>query len=257
MLETEPTGQTITAIERAANVLLLFTEADTNDLGVTEISKELELSKAVVHRILNSLRVKGLVEINESSHRYSLGPAAVALGLTYLNRVDVRTLARPVMRELTDQTDETATLSIRAGNERIYIDQVTPMRDVKMSVQLGHPYPLHAGGSSKVILANLPNDEIMAYMEHGLSQVTERTITDTKKLLAELTDIREQGFAVSYGERQSGAGSVASPVFDHEGHPVAAMSLCGPVERFQTEVPEATELIVDAASRVSTLMGHL
>ena len=89
-------SQTITAIERAANVLLLFAETDRRDLGVTEISNELGLSKAVVHRILNSLRVKELVEADEETHRYSLGPAAVALGLTYLNQIDVRTIAPKV-----------------------------------------------------------------------------------------------------------------------------------------------------------------
>jgi len=256
MDENEKVGQTITAIERAANVLMLFAESDTTTLGVTEISNALGLSKAVVHRILNSLRVKGLVEVNEDSRRYSLGPAAVALGLTYLNRVDVRTMARPVIRDLSELTEETATLSIRAGNERIYIDQVTPFRDVKMSVQLGHPYPLHAGGSSKVILAFLPDEQIAEYIEHGLRQVTDHTVTDPAKLRSELAEIRSNGYAVSFGERQSGAASVASAVFDHEGLPIASMSLCGPEERFKEEVPEASDLIVKAAARVSTLMGH-
>ena len=249
-------SQTITAIERAANVLLLFAETDRTDLGVTEISNELGLSKAVVHRILNSLKVKELVEADEETHRYSLGPAAVALGLTYLNRIDVRTVARPVIKELSDATNETATLSIRSGAERIYIDQVTPAREVKMEVVLGHPYPLHAGGSSKVILAHLPQDEVEEYLTHELLALTDATITDAGALRDELGSIREQGFAVSYGERRSDAGSVAAAIFDHERRPIAAMSLCGPAERFREEVPEASELIVGAAGRVSELLGY-
>ena len=256
MSESDQGTQTITAVERAATVLLLFAESDRTDLGVTEISNELGLSKAVVHRILNSLKGYALVEANEGTHRYSLGPAAVALGLTYLNRIDVRTLARPIIRDLSDETDETATLSIRSGSERIYIDQVTPGREVKMEVVLGHPYPLHAGGSSKVILAYLPDSDIDEYLNHELPALTDATITDTAELRTELRQIREQGFAVSYGERRSDAGSVAAAIFDHERQPIAAMSLCGPAERFRAEVPEATELIVGAAKRVSQLLGY-
>ncbi|MGI9667232.1 MAG: IclR family transcriptional regulator [Acidimicrobiia bacterium] len=256
MTETDQGTQTITAVERAANVLLLFAETDRADLGVTEISNELGLSKAVVHRILNSLKANDLVESNEGTHRYSLGPAAVALGLTYLNRIDVRNVARPIIRELSNTMDETATLSILSGSERIYIDQVTPAREVKMEVVLGHPYPLHAGGSSKVMLAHLPLNEIDEYLNNDLSALTDATITDTGELREELSQIREQGFAVSLGERRSDAGSVAAAVFDHEGRPVAAMSLCGPAERFANEVPEASTLIVNASRRVSQLLGY-
>ena len=255
MSENEQGSQTITAIERAANVLLLFTEADRADLGVTEISNELGLSKAVVHRILNSLRVKGLVEADDETHRYSLGPAAVALGLTYLNQIDVRSIARPIIRDLSAKTNETATLSLRSGSERMYIDQVTPPREVKMEVILGHPYPLHAGSSSKVILAHLDPREIEEYLTHDLLALTDATITDAARLRDDLAKIRADGYAVSYGERRSDAGSVAAAVLDHEQRPVASMSLCGPAERFRDEVPEAVELIADAAGRVSQLMG--
>ena len=143
----KPRGQTIATVERAADVLNAFTDLDGADTGVTELSERLGLSKAVVHRILSSLRVKGLVELDEDSRRYSLGPASLSLGLTYLQKIDVRDEARTFLRDLSDETNETATLSVRRGNMRMYVDQVTPSREVKMIVQLGHPFPLHAGAS--------------------------------------------------------------------------------------------------------------
>lgn len=157
-------GQTITAVERTAQVLKACSEASTQTLGVTEIAQQLDISKAVIHRILNSLRVQGFIDIEPASRRYMLGPASLAVGLAFLRNVDVRDLARPVLRELSDETGETATLSIRSGWQRVYIDQVTPSREVKMTVDLGRPFPLHAGSSSKALLAHLAVEEIDTYV---------------------------------------------------------------------------------------------
>lgn len=248
-------GQTITTVERAADVLNAFTEVDTPTLGVTEIAERLSLSKAVVHRILASLRTRELVDVDTETRRYSLGPAALALGLTYLQKIDVREQARPYLRKLSQLTGETATLSIRRGNRRLYIEQVTPVREVKMTVQLGHPYPLHAGSSSKAFLAHLPENEIEAVLSEDLEPLTDRTVTDPDLLRKELTTIRESGYAMSLGERQEGAGSVAAPIFDHEGKPVAVISVCGPVERFRGEVEEIAPTLLEVTAELSRQLG--
>ena len=252
-----PQGQTITAVERTARVLKAFSSANTPTLGVTEMAQQLDISKAVVHRILNSLRVQGFIDIDPTSRRYMLGPASLAVGLAFLRNVDVRDLARPVLRELSDETQETATLSIRSGWQRVYIDQVTPGREVKMTVDLGRPFPLHAGSSSKALLAHLPVEEVDTYVSLvGLEQLTNLTITDSDQLKKELAKIREVGFAMSSGERQSGAASVAAAILDHDGHPIAAMSLCGPAERFQSEVDAAASAVVAASRSMSKQMGY-
>ena len=256
-MSDEARGQTITAVERTALVLKAFSSAHTTTLGVTEIAQQLDISKAVVHRILNSLRVQRFIDIDPTSRRYMLGPASLAVGLAFLRNVDVRDLARPVLRTLSDETQETATLSIRSGWQRVYIDQVTPGREVKMTVDLGRPFPLHAGSSSKALLAHLPVEEIDTYISVvGLEALTDLTITDSKQLKEELAKIREVGFAASSGERQSGAASVAAAILDHDGHPIAAMSLCGPAERFQSEVDAAASAVVAAGRSISEQMGY-
>jgi DNA-binding IclR family transcriptional regulator len=256
-MSDEARGQTITAVERTALVLKAFSSAHTPTLGVTEIAQQLDISKAVVHRILNSLRVQRFIDIDPTSRRYMLGPASLAVGLAFLRNVDVRDIARPVLRTLSDETHETATLSIRSGWQRIYIDQVTPGREVKMTVDLGRPFPLHAGSSSKALLAHLPVEEIDTYISVvGLQALTDLTITDSKQLKEELAKIREVGFAASSGERQSGAASVAAAILDHDGHPIAAMSLCGPAERFQSEVDAAASAVVAASRSISEQMGY-
>lgn len=248
---------TIAAVERAADVLMYFTATSGPDLGVTEIADDLGLSKAAVHRVLASLRSRGLVDLDERTRRYSLGVAAMKLGLTYLDRIDVRRIARPYLEELTERTQETATLSIVVGgHSRIYVDQVTPEREVIMSVTLGEPYPLHAGASSRALLAFMPDERIEAYIRSGpLRSMTASTIIDPETLRKDLAEVREAGWARSTAERKSGAASVAAPVRDHDGHAVAVISVCGPAERFSAEADGCREALLHATRRLSRQFG--
>lgn len=248
--------QRVVAIDRASDVLALFAESDEPTLGVTEIAQTLGLSKAVVYRILSSFRAKGFVDLDESTRRYALGPRVLHLGMAYLNRTNVRGLARPEMERLCHATEETATLSVRTGWTRVYVDQVTPDRDVKMVVQLGQQAPLHAGASSKAFLAFLSQEEQREYLTKPLVRLTPATVTNPAALRRELAEIRERGYAESSGERMEGAGSVAAPVLGHEGLPVAVISVCGPVERFRSESPAAAKLLVAATARVSRGLGY-
>jgi DNA-binding IclR family transcriptional regulator len=250
-------GQTIAGIERALDALSLFAESETASLGVTEIAQTLGLSMAVVHRILGSFRAMGFVELDETTRRYSLGPKILFLGLTYLDRIDILTVAREAMATLSARTNETATLSIRSGDTRVYVDQVTPPRDVKMQVSLGIPYPLHAGASSKAFLAFLPDADIDTYLAKvRLDRLTKQTQVDPRKLRRELAGIREVGYASSFGERMEGAGAVAAPVFGRDGSPAGVISVCGPIERFRDEADEAADLLLEQTGRASARLGY-
>lgn len=256
-MATEDQRQLITTIDRAVDVLLLFTRVGRVDLGVTEISNELGLAKAVVHRVLNTLAAKGFVETVEETRRYRLGPAVISLGVTYLDHIDIREFAQPTLRELMNATNETATLSLRYGWERMYLDQVTPDREVKMTVMLGRPFPLHAGSSSKAFLAFLPDDEVSRFLEnYGLEPLTDATIVDAGALQRDLEGIRRRGFAISTGERQVGAGSVAAPILDHRGNPAAVVSVCGPLERFTDEIDDISALLLEKTRNLSRRLGY-
>ena len=248
-------GRSVATIERASDVLFLFASAP-GTLGVTDISKELGISKAVVHRIVTSLCEHKLVSSDPATRRYTLGPGVLQLAAGYLEKLDVRSMALEAMRRLSAETNETATLSVRNGFERVYVDQVTPHREVKMTVQIASAFPLHAGASSKAFLAWLPPDEIDTYLsESPLDALTEQTITSKAKLKAELKRVRSQGYAVSLGERQVGAGSVAAPVLDHTNQPVVVISVCGPVERFRDEVESSAAALVKATKELSAQLG--
>lgn len=243
----------VTTIERATDVLFLFA-SDRPSLGVTEIASELGISKAVVHRILTSLQARDLVSSNPSTRKYSLGPAVLELAATYRDQLNVRPFAIEAMQRLSDKTGETATLSIRTGWRRSYVEQVTPTSEVKMTVTLGVQYPLHAGSSSKAFLAFLTPSEQEAYIKGSdLEAVTESTITDADTLRRSLAEIRKRGYAISLGERQTGAGSVAAPIMDGS-MPVAVISVCGPLERFKPIAAKAAELVVEETRSISALL---
>jgi IclR family acetate operon transcriptional repressor len=256
--EGESRSRSIAAVERAMDVLLYFGRTDQPDLGVTEIASALGLTKAAVHRILTALRSRNLITLDMSTRRYALGHAAVALGRAYLARTDVRAMAAPELKWLSGRSHETATLSLRRGDTRLYADQVVPDQELRLEVSLGIPFPLHAGGSSKAFLAWVPDYELEAYLQrHPLEAVTDRTITDPAKLRKELATIRKRGYATSLGERQTGAASVAAPIFDHDGHVVAVLSVAGPALRFRPDTgsPVVTDLLA-AAGRISEQLGY-
>jgi IclR family transcriptional regulator, acetate operon repressor len=248
-------SQTIATVERAVDVLMLFTSTKAATLGVTEIANELGLSKAAVHRVLSSLRGRGLLEVHEELRRYSLGPAALTLGLAYLDRINILEMAVPELDRLSAATQETATLSTRSGDTRMYVSQVLPDREVKMTVPLGRSFPLHAGGSSKVFLAWMGSSDLDAYLDQALERLTDQTVVDPAALRIELREINARGYAMSFGERQAGAASVAAPVFDHLGAVAAVISIAGPTDRIRLAVSTASSELLAATGRLSARLG--
>ncbi len=248
--EAEP-GFGTEAANRVADVLLLFASGP-EELGVSEISRRLEMSKAVVYRILRSLASRGLISYNAGGRNYSLGPAAAALGARALRNLDLRRVAMPVLRRLQYETGETTTLSELVGTARVYLDQVPSLKEIKMTVEVGRPFPLHAGASSKVILAFAPPELRDFVLARPLPALTPLTLTERTKLEAELEHIESAGTSISFGERQHGAGSVAAPVLGADGYAVGSISVCGPVDRFDRETVERMHpLVLDAAHEIS------
>lgn len=250
------TGPGTEAAARVADVLLLFTSGPST-WGVSRIARELGLSKAVVHRILQSLAGRGMVVLDPVSRGYRLGPAAEALGARALRDSDLRTAALEELRELAQASSETATLSTLVPGGRVYLDQVPGSHEITMTVQLGRRFPLHAGSSGKSMLAFLPvraRDELLA---GPLAMLTANTVTDPALLRADLDRIRRCGYAASAGERQPDAGSVAAPIFGVSGEVIGAVSVCGPKYRLTGEVvAELAPLVRSASARISGRMGY-
>ena len=237
--------------------VLLAVSAESRPVGVTDLARRLGLSKAVVHRILQSLESRALLSYDPGARTYEIGPAAVVLGSRALRDQELRRVARPVLRHLQTATGETTTVSALVGTSRIYLDQVVSGRELKMMVEVGRPFPLHAGSSSKAILAFVSADLREQVLARELPPLTPQTITDRQTLEDELVLVRQRGVAVSRGERQHGAGSIAAPVRDDHGDVVGSLSICGPINRFTSPVlRQYTPLVRRSADEVSHLLAH-
>jgi IclR family transcriptional regulator, acetate operon repressor len=243
---------------RALAVMELLAERAPETLGVSTVARELELPKAVAHRILKELVAGGFLGFDDRSKLYGLGPGALKVGMAALRSLDVTRVTRPYLEQLVARTQETATLSARQGWSRVYVDQVLSPQEIRMAVPLGTTHALHAGSSSKAILAALPDHKIDEYLaSHGLDRVTPTTITDVAALRAELVRVREVGYAISLGERQHGAGSVAAAVRSASGDVWGSISVCGPLDRFEPGAITAYgELLVEVAAAVSLEIGY-
>lgn len=240
---------------RVADVLLAFMEGPRSQ-GVSALARELELSKAVVHRILKTLEHRGLLTADADTRGYHLGPSAAGLGARALRECDLRTVAMPVLRDLQRSTHETTTVSASVPGGRVYVDQVVSDREIKMTVEVGRRFPLHAGSSGTCILAFLPAEQQAAVLAAPLERLTPATVAEPRLLQRQLQQIRSSGFAMSDGQRQQGAGSIAAPVFGLDGHVEGSISVCGPLDRLDRATRErCVPLVTDAADRISRVLG--
>lgn len=253
-------GETPTGTESASrviDVLLLFTDGSA-PLGVTRIARELGLSKAVVHRILQTLVSKGMLVPDGHRRGYRLGPAASTLGSRALQDSDLRAAAIELLRELRAVTGETTTLTALIPQGRIYLEQVPSPQEIKMTVEQGRRFPLHAGASGKCMLAFLPEQHREQVLVEPMPAWTPQTRTDPGALRAEVRQIQRLGYATSAGERQPDAASVAAPVLGPNGAVLGAISVCGPRYRLTREVSEAVAgRVVSTARAISYRMGAI
>ncbi len=234
----EPSGKEQTggvrAVERAADILACLGK---NDLGLSEIGKEVGLNKATVFRMLVSLERKGFVAKNNNTGKYSLdwGLLGLLSNALYQNKGLVK-CAYPYMEKLWEYTDETITLYIKKGFERLCIAELPSPHPLKYTVGIGVTVPLHAGSPGKLLLAYLHPAELEeALNQIELAALTKRTIINKQKFLKELELIREQGWATSFGERIEGVSSLSIPVTDRGNKVVASINILGPFIRLGEE----------------------
>lgn len=245
------------AVERALDVLWAFVEGPSQ-MGISQLSRKLGLSKATTHRLVGALVRRQLLSQDPRTALYSLGVAALRLGNAFLKSLDVREAALPVMQDLAQRTGETVNLNIVRDGCRVCIEKVDSVQAVRHFVELGRPEPLYAGASGKVLLAFMDPAEVETVIRRGLRRLTPRTVTDPDRLRAELAEIRRRGYAVSAGERVDGASAVSAPVRNAQGQVVAGLTVSGPTYRFtHARVRAFITLVLQGAAAVSEALGHV
>ena len=247
----------IESIKRAIQILNSFTIKE-KELGVTEISKRLNLHKSTIHRILITLEDEGFIVKNQFSQKYHLGIKLFELGHIVQNQMEIRSIALPTMKELAKKTEESVDLNIISEGKRVSIEKIESSQDIRKIIQIGKILPLYCGGSGKALLAFLPEKEIDQFIKNEkLEKLGPNTITDPKELKEHLKQIRKNGYAISFEERVLGSVSIGAPIFNHSGKVFASLSVSGPISRFnEKKIPFFISLIKEATEKISSLFGH-
>lgn len=245
----------IQSIQRAAAILRSFTKTES-ELGVTDLSRQLGLHKSTVSRLLSTLEQEGFVEQNPETGKYHLGMAHVTLAGIVLERIDLRTVARPFLDELARRTQETVNIAVLSDSECMNIGGAASPRPIQYIGRMGRRTPLHCTSAGKVLLAYLPPDRWRRHLAEPLPRYTAKTIVDRDRLAQVLEQIRQQGYAVTHEEHQEGLSAVAAPIYDHTGQVAAALVVSGPTYRIGPEEVEAiVELVQQTARAISTQLG--
>lgn len=247
----------VQSIVRAFDILKLLRD-NGHGLGVSEISKELEMSVGTIHRLLQTLVLVDAVEQDKDSKQYSLATEMLFYGKSVLDRYDFITRAHPIMGELSKKIGETVFMGILEDYELVYVDHVDSLDHfLRMPPQIGRRQSAHCTAQGKVLLAHLPLEEINTFLQgKSLYQFTENTITDPEELHEELATIRQIGFAMDREETEIGICCVAAPVRKPNGEVVAAISTSGPATRMLRKGLDTVlkEEVVETAHKISRLM---
>ena len=233
----------VQSLGRAFDVLELMAAAD-GEIALSRLAEESGLPGPTIHRIVRTLVARGYV-LQLPSRRYMLGPRLIGLGAAA--RASVEAWASPPLHTLAEETGETANLAMLDLDRVVYVAQVPSTRHtMRMFTEVGRRVSAHCTGVGKALLAQLPDDDVRRLMTvAGMPALTTHTITDAGRMLEELAQIRERGYAVDDGEQELGVRCVAVAVPGTRG---TAVSVSGPDSRVTHDaVPSLAEVLQSAA----------
>jgi IclR family pca regulon transcriptional regulator len=262
MASTNGRTGTSQSLERGLAILSSY-HADRPLIGVSEFSRELDLSRSTAHRYVTTLAQLGYLQQDPVSKRYRLGPKVLDLGFSALSAMDLLEIAAPHLRKLSDDTQRTVNLAILEGTDVVYVERYRSSRpgqqEIDLNLHVGARLPGYCTAMGKAILAFLPGDRLAQLIRRiDFEQRGPNTITDRRAFREELARIHETGLAVNDEELAYGLRSIAAPVLSHTGEPIAAVNLA--VHRTMASMDELLAhygpAVTAAADAISESLGH-
>jgi DNA-binding IclR family transcriptional regulator len=200
--------------------------------GLTDIAESVRGPKSTVHRLLMTMHLRGYVAQDERTQGYSVGLRCFELGNLWAQNFDLRGVAAPHLRLLSEITGETTHLAVYDHGDVVYIDKIESNQPVIAKSHVGRRCPAVFVATGRALLAFQPLEEIRAQLALPLPRYTQHSVTDPRAVEDMLATTRRNGYAVNHGSYRDGVGGVAAPVRDHTGTVVAAVGLCLPEQRF-------------------------
>jgi IclR family transcriptional regulator, pca regulon regulatory protein len=246
----------VSSIARALSVIRCF--GDTSPaLSLSEVASRAQLTRASARRILLTLTELGYARFD--GRLFSLTPRVLGLGYAYLSSIGFAEAARPYVEEASRLAQESSSISVLSGTDIVYVCRVHTERIMSISLGVGTSLPAHVTSMGRVLLAELPEDELRRRIAQiRFVRFTTRTITTPKRLLQVLAQVRAQGYATVEEELEAGLSSVAVPIRGSSGACEAALNFGGPTARLQgtTLTRKYLPILKDAAQRIGEVLHH-
>ena len=241
---------------RALTLLERLSETPAG-LNLTDLSYQLGMPAATVHRLLSTFEELDFVEQDAEQGLWFVGLKAFTVGNAFLHRRDLVSSARPHMHALVEQCGETINLGVIDDDEVVFISQVESQEVMRMIARLGSRSPIHASGVGKAMLASMPEQRVASILQRrGLARYTDHTIDNPTQLRGELEEVRKLGYALDDEEHAVGLRCVAAAIFDENGQALAAISLSGPKARIvDNRLSELGHAVQQAADEITQALG--
>lgn len=245
------------AVDRALDVIELLA-ASERELSLSEILAMLDIPRQSLIRILNTLCDRGIVDRAQQRGYYRPGMKLLHLGNSIQDKIKLRSVARPYMQELAQETHKTIELSTLDRDQLVLIEQIEGTEGVRLYTRIGSAYPyFHAVAVGKIYLAHMDEEKRHKVLEKiGLPAVTEYTIVDMKELEEDLSRVRENGYAFEDQELRKGVRRVVAPIYDYRNDLAGCIGIAATVFSFELKDRERFgQMVKETAARISSGMG--
>ncbi len=246
----------VRSVQRALSILDCFSDR-TPYLGVSEISEKLGIHKSTIHALLITLEDAGYVAKDLKNEKYFLTYKLFRLGSVVSDNISVKSVAKPFMKELCEETGQSAALNLKYNDKRLVLYVYNVDDPIKIYLKSGEELSLHSSAAGKVLLAGMSDEEIIQLIDRvGLEAMTPKTITDKDILLQEIHEVRKNGYAMCSGESYW-AGSVSVPIRDFRGETIASLCIYGPIQDYEGERKQYyIEKCREYGDKISEIMGY-
>ena len=246
------------SIEKALAVLMEFTRSD-HEMGTVELSQKLGLHSATVSRILQILKQKGFLQLNERTRKFLLGPSTFELGRTIFRSLsgNLLNIALPYLVDLREEVGETVVLEAMSGGNPVVAYIAQGKRSLSVGPNIGDRVPFHVSPGAKAMIAYADSRVIDSLLEKEIQSFTPYTVTDREILINQFEEIRHSGIAFCREEMAIGVNAIGVPIFDHDDKAVAAVVIAGLSSRVVCE-PESpiAKALKKTAREISAQLFH-
>ena len=226
-------------------------------IKIRDLAEMTKLPRPTVYRLVHTLQACGYVKQNPDNS-YELSTKLLKISRQLLDHLDIRVLAKPILRHLRSITNETAILAVREGENVFYIGNFESTQALRSHSRMGTLDPIYSTAVGKAMLAFLPRQEMERMVaELKLIQLTRFTITNRTALIQQLHEVHTQGCAIEKEENEEGICSIAAPIFEHHHRVAGALGVSGPSSRLNDDqISKFCEYVVEAGNNLSRLMGY-